>query len=291
MRIGLHVNTNRDNGYVCAFITAQAILKYGATPVLRNEDKGSFPDGLEGVEFANFFENTPDVIISIGGDGTFLYMVGTYGDTDAAFVGINKGSIGFLAQINVEKIDGCIKRIVDGDYQIIKRNRLNVQVFNKAGLLKGGDVCLNDCSIGRGAKLHIAKLILKVDGQIAEHFFGDGLIISTATGSTAYNLAAGGPILMPDMDDVIITANCSHTLHSFSYVVPSHSVVEIIVEPFETAPIICLDGRDLVDFEDNDRVVIKPHEKMLKTISFGDDNFFGVIRHKIIQKGSFYENH
>ena len=95
---------------------------------------------------------------------------------------------------------------------------------------------------------------------------------------------------MPDMRDMIITSNCSHTFTGFSYVVSPDSLVEIIVEPFETPPIICLDGRDFVDFEDNDRVVIRPCDKPLKTISISPDGFFSVIRRKIIMKGSFYEN-
>ncbi|SCW27563.1 NAD+ kinase [Ruminococcaceae bacterium YRB3002] len=289
MRIGLKVNTNRDEGYACAYKTAQAVLKHGAVPVLRPEDSGVFPS-LDGVVYEDLLKADPDVIISVGGDGTFLATVSEYGDSDAAFIGINKGSIGFLAQIDEDRLDECVEKIVSGDYRIINRNRLCVQVYSKDGVLKGTDMCLNDCSIGRGAKLHTVKLLLKVDGQVAERFIGDGLIISTATGSTAYNLAAGGPILMPEMRDMIITTNCSHTLNSFSYVVSPDSTVEIVVEPFETPPLICLDGRDFVDFEDNDRVIISSCEKPLKTIAINPEGFFSVIRRKIIMKGSFYEN-
>ena len=289
MRIGLKVNTNRDRDYACAYTAAQAILKYGAVPVLKPDDEAFFPE-LEGVFFEDFHAVTPDVIISVGGDGTFLATVSEYGDTDASFIGINKGSIGFLAQIEEANLDECIRKIVSNDYRILNRNRLCVQVYGADGVLKGEDMCLNDCSIGRGAKLHTVKLLLKVDGQVAERFIGDGLIISTATGSTAYNLAAGGPILMPGMRDMIITTNCSHTFSGFSYVVSPESVVEIIVEPFETPPLICLDGRDFVDFDNNDRVVIKACSTPLKTIDINPDGFFNVIRRKIIMKGSFYEN-
>ncbi len=289
MRIGIKVNTNRDKGYACAYKAAQAILKYGAVPVLKPEDKEGFPP-LDGVVYEDLSDASPDVIISVGGDGTFLATVAEYGGTDAAFIGINKGSIGFLAQIDEQDLDNCIGRLVKGDYKILLRNRLDVSVYNKDGVLKKRGLSLNDCSIGRGAKLHTVKLLLKVDGQVAERFIGDGLIISTATGSTAYNLAAGGPVLMPEMRDMIITTNCSHTFSGFSYVVSPDSIVEVIVEPFETPPIICLDGRDLVDFEDNDRVVIKAYGKMLKTIDFNPEGFFNVIRRKIIMKGSFYEN-
>jgi len=289
MRIGIKVNTNRDQGYACAYETAKAILKYGAVPVLKPVDEGEFPS-LDGVVYEDLSAASPDVIISIGGDGTFLATAAEYGDTDAAFIGVNKGSIGFLAQIEEDGIDECIGRIVKGDYKILCRSRLDVSVYSKDGVLKEKGLCLNDCSIGRGAKLHTVKLLLKVDGQVAERFIGDGLIISTATGSTAYNLAAGGPVLMPGMREMIITTNCSHTFSGFSYVVSPDSIIEIIVEPFETPPIICLDGRDLVDFEDNDRVVIKTCGKMLKTIDFNPEGFFNVIRRKIIMRGSFYEN-
>jgi len=286
MNIGLYVNSNRDIGYECAYVAAQSILKYGATPVLREHDADAFPKGLDGVLFADLKKDVPDVIISIGGDGTFLAMVAECSALDTKFVGINKGNLGFLAKISVNEVDECIKKIIDGDYNIINRSRLFVQVFNKDGVLKASDSCLNDCSLSRGAKLHVAKFLLKVNGQPVERFYGDGIVISTATGSTSYSLSAGGPILMPELRNMIITTVCSRTQHSYTYVLSPDSEIEVDVEKFESQPLICLDGHDLVDFECDDIVKIRVCDKDIATIDLCPDGFFADVRNKIIKRSS-----
>lgn len=290
MKIGLHINRNRDKDFKCALTTIKAITKLGAVPVLLPELESEIPneDGL--ISFEEFEYAKPDVMVSIGGDGTFLAMISENRELDTEFIGINKGSIGFLTQISADAIESSLESIVSGNYRIIMRSQLYVEVFNKDGIRKGADICLNDCFICRGAKPHITKLLLKIDGQDVERFYGDGLVISTATGSTAYNLASGGPLLMPDMKDMIITSVCAHTLHTYSLVVGPESTIEIIVEDVETQPIICPDGRAFVDIEPYDRIVIRLNDKPVKTISIGPDSFFSDVRRKINQRGTFYEN-
>ena len=289
MNIGLYVKKNRDINYECALTTVKAIIANGATPVLRPSDKESFPAGVGGVLFEDFNNASLDVMISIGGDGTFLGMISEYRDLNVDFIGINKGSIGFLTRISVDDVEQSIKNIITGQYRTVSRSQLLVKVFNKDGVLKGSDICLNDVSICRGDKPHITRLQLTIDGQYVERFFGDGIVISTATGSTAYSLAAGGPLLMPNMRDIIITSVCSHTLPNISYVASPESTVEIFVESFENAPIICPDGHDFINLESEDKIVITLYEKTVKTIFFGEDSFYSDVRRKIIQRGSFYE--
>ena len=290
MKIGLFVNTNRDKDYECASRAVDAILKCGAVPVLRPHDEAVYPHKTDGLLFDRFDKAGLDVVISIGGDGTFLAMVSELRDIDADFIGINKGSIGFLAQVNADDIEDSIRSIASHDYNTIARSRLFVRVYNRNGELKGEDVCLNDCAISRGAKLHVTKLLLKINGQNVERFFGDGLVIATATGSTAYSLSAGGPLVMPDMPDIIITSVCSNTFQDISYVVGPDSTIEVEVEAFETAPIICPDGRDFVAIEPEDRIVITRHNKTVNTIMIGGDSFFNDVRRKLVRRGSFYEN-
>ena len=290
MNIGFHVNSNRDIGMECAYSAALSVIKYGAVPVFRVTDEALFDGDTSGFVFEDFNKAGIDVMISIGGDGTFLAMISQWRHLDCDFVGINKGSIGFLTQIDTADVDDRIRDIISGSYNIIKRSQLLVEVYSKDNELRGREICFNDCSISRGEKLHITKLLLKIDGQVVERYYGDGLVISTATGSTAYSLAAGGPLLMPDMRDIIITSVCSHTLHNISYVIGENNKVEVIIEDFETAPVICPDGRDFIKPEPEDRVVISLYEKTVNTINFGQNRFFSDIRHKIIQRGSFYEN-
>ena len=289
MNYGIVSNVTRDAGYGTAVKTAELIIKSGNTPVFEKELEGKI-DVPSGSVFARFDTLDIKTIISIGGDGTFLSVVTKYRDLDTEFIGINKGSIGFLTEITEASLESDLAKLISGDYSTIERTQLKCEVWNNAGDFKGSAVCLNDILIVRGVKPHITKLELFIDGQRVEKFYGDGLIISTATGSSAYSLAAGGPLLMPSMKDIIVTPVSSHTLYGLKYVAGPESVVRVVLDDFETAPIICPDGRDFVELEAFDSITIRRHDKVLKTATLKRDNFFSDVRKKIVQRGSFYEN-
>ena len=292
MNYGICSNGSRDTGYETAVKTAQILSALGAVPVFETGMDETCPNLKEvpGVVFADFSKTDLKAIISIGGDGTFLSKVAKYRDLDTEFVGINLGSIGFLNEIMSESIEKDLAQLVSGDYDTIDRTQLICEVFDKDGNLKGTSVCLNDIIIVRGAKPHITTLVLSIDGQIIERFRGDGLVVSTATGSSAYSLSAGGPILMPNMKDIIVTPICSHTLNGYTYVATSESEIRIGLEEIESAPLICPDGREFVDLESYDYVVIRRYDKVLKTVCLKKDSFFSNVRKKIVQRGYFYEN-
>lgn len=292
MNYGICSNGSRDTGYETAIKTAQILSGLGAVPVFETGMDENCPKlkEIQGVVFADFPKTDLKAIISIGGDGTFLSKVAKYRELDTEFVGINLGSIGFLNEIMIDGIEKDLAQLVSGDYDTIDRTQLICEVFDKDGNLKGTSVCLNDIIIVRGAKPHITTLVLSIDGQIIERFRGDGLVVSTATGSSAYSLSAGGPILMPNMKDIIVTPICSHTLNGYTYVATSESEIRISLEEIESAPLICPDGRDFVDLESYDYVVIRRYDKVLKTVCLKKDSFFSNVRKKIVQRGYFYEN-
>ncbi len=288
MRFGIHSNRNRDIGLKVACRLSEIIVNLGSTPVFNVELKDSILASVNGVEFGSF--DSCDVIVSIGGDGTFLGVVSDYRDLNIPFFGINKGSIGFLTQCSEDDMEDGIKRIVANDYKLIERIQLDAELYDSNGNFKGSDICLNDVCVLRGEKPHILKLTLYVDGEHVEKFYGDGLVVATPTGSTAYTLAAGGPLLMPGMDNILITPLCSHTLQNASYVIGPESVVEIHMGDFETVPIICPDGHDFVKLEPNDVLKIKKHPCAVRTIDLGLVGFFQNVKRKIVARGSFYEN-
>ena len=292
MNFGICSNGSRDTGYETAIKTAKILIDLGATPVFETgmaEESPALKE-ITGVVFADFAETDIKTIISIGGDGTFLSKVAQYRDLDVEFVGVNLGSIGFLNEILHEDLEKDLAKLVSGDYDTIDRTQLKCDVYNKDGELKGSSVCLNDIIIVRGAKPHITTLVLSIDGQIIERFRGDGLVVATATGSSAYSLSAGGPILMPNMKDIIVTPICSHTLNGYTYVATSESEIKISLEAIESAPLICPDGRDFVELESYDSIIIKRYDKVLKTVCLKKDSFFSNVRKKIVQRGYFYEN-
>ena len=292
MNFGICSNGSRDTGYETAIKTAKILIDLGATPVFETgmaEESPALKE-ITGVVFADFAETDIKTIISIGGDGTFLSKVAQYRDLDVEFVGVNLGSIGFLNEILHEDLEKDLAKLVSGNYDTIDRTQLKCDVYDKDGVLKGSSVCLNDIIIVRGAKPHITTLVLSIDGQIIERFRGDGLVVATATGSSAYSLSAGGPILMPNMKDIIVTPICSHTLNGYTYVATSESEIKISLEAIESAPLICPDGRDFVELESYDSIIIKRYDKVLKTVCLKKDSFFSNVRKKIVQRGYFYEN-
>ena len=292
MNYGICSNGSRDTGYETAIKTAGIISRLGAVPVFETGMDEECPalKEIPGVVFEDFSKIDIKTIISIGGDGTFLSKVAKYRELDTEFVGVNLGSIGFLNEILYDDLEKDLEQLINGNYDTIDRMQLKCDVYNKDGVLKGSSVCLNDIIIVRGAKPHITTLVLSIDGQIIERFRGDGLVVSTATGSSAYSLSAGGPILMPGMKDIIVTPICSHTLNGYTYVATSESEIKITLEAIESAPLICPDGRDFVDLESFDSIVIKRYDKELKTVCLKPDSFFANVRKKIVQRGYFYEN-
>lgn len=292
MNYGICSNGSRDTGYETAIKVAEILAGLGAVPVFETGMDEECPKlkTIPGVVFGDFPEMTIKTIISIGGDGTFLAKVAKYRELDTEFVGVNLGSIGFLNEILSVDLEKDLAQLVSGEYDTIGRTQLQCEVYNKDGVLKGSDVCLNDIIIVRGAKPHITTLVMSIDDQIIERFRGDGLVVATATGSSAYSLSAGGPILMPNMKDIIVTPICSHTLNGYTYVATPESEIKISLETIESAPLICPDGRDFVDLESYDYIVIRRYDKVLKTVCLKKDSFFSNVRKKIVQRGYFYEN-
>lgn len=288
MRFGIHSNETRDIDYKTAMELTRYLLDNGAVPVFEDKMKGTEIASLEGVEFAPF--DSVDVIVSIGGDGTFLSVIYDYRNLNKPFVGINKGSIGFLTEVSSDNIADSFGRILSGNYSLIKRMQLKAELYDKNGNLKCEDICLNDVSVLRGDKPHITRLTLYVDDERVEKFYGDGIVVATPTGSTAYTLAAGGPLVMPDMDVILVTPLCPHTLQNMSYVINSESVVEIRLGTFETIPIICPDGREFPNIEQDDVLRISKYDRHINMISLNLTGFFQNVKRKILARGSFYED-
>ena len=288
MIFAIHPNISRDEQFKTSIAFAKVLLSRRCTPIFGVSLKDSVLSTIEGVKFDTF--ETADMIVSIGGDGTFLSVISKYREFNKPFIGINKGSIGFLTEITESNMEEAVDRILSGNYQILNRMQLKAELYDRDGYLKSSDVCLNDVSVLRGAKPHITKLTLYIDGERVEKFHGDGIVVATPTGSTAYTLAAGGPLIMPAMDVMLVTPLCPHTLQHMSYVIGPESSVEIHLGEFETVPLICPDGREFPNVEQNDVLRISRVESPCKTVSLGFTGFFQTVKRKIVARGSFYEN-
>lgn len=283
MRIGIYTNPDRDRGCLVSRHLASVILQKGGTPIVDESCLGVTFSDIAGVESADY--STSDILICLGGDGTFLSAVHLPGCQHIPIVGVNLGSVGFLQEILPEQIDQAVDRILKGDYEIDRRMMLTVSAFNQQGDLIETNLSMNDAVVSRGGSSRILTLDLTIDGVVLERIPGDGMILSTPTGSTAYALAAGGPIVHPQLEMMMITPICPHTLHNRSYLTASTSevVVEIIDYPYTA--LLAIDGRRDIELNSGSRVVVRKADRYLQLIRLGKDNFFSDLPHKIHMRG------
>ena len=288
MRIGIISNIDKDPHYEFAGEVARKVVAKSATAVVGHDYVGTPLGDSQYIEIAEY--SSCDLIFCIGGDGTFLETVHNHFFIDVPIIGINLGSIGFLAEISPDQFDDALDRILNNRYQIENRMQLEITVYSNDGDIKGTGICLNDVVVARGFLLHVLTLDLFIDGDYVERLSGDGVIISTPTGSTAYSLAAGGPIVKPELNVFLVTPICPHTLHNRSYVVTQDSVVEIRLKNFKEQPILSFDGRNEIPLSPLDRVIVKKSSHPMKMGRLGYTHFYQTVRQKIRARGSFYED-
>lgn len=226
-----------------------------------------------------------DLLVVLGGDGTILNVVSGLGETIKPIFGINIGSLGFLTCLNSSAYHDAVQSIVSGQFALSERVLLQVEIITKgASVLKAR--ALNDAVISRGEISRLIRLRTQVNGEPLTEFNADGLVIATPTGSTAYSLSAGGPIIEPQSGVFVITPICPHVLTNRSVIVGDQSVIE--VEPSEPdCPVyLTLDGRDPVLVEFGATVVMRRAEKLLPLAVLPDLSFFHVVRQKLRWRGS-----
>ncbi|MDD2533756.1 MAG: NAD(+)/NADH kinase [Eubacteriales bacterium] len=283
MRIGIYTNPERDQGCVVSRHLAQLILQHGAIPVVDEKCLGvSFSD-IVGVEIDNY--SSSDILMTLGGDGTFLSAVHLSGCQDIPIVGVNLGSVGFLQEILPEQLENAVIRLIASDYYIERRMMLSVSCYDPTGQHIETNLSMNDAVVSRGGSSRILTLDLTIDGVVLERVPGDGMIMSTPTGSTAYALAAGGPIVHPQLEIMMITPICPHTLHNRSYLASKTSeiVVEIVDYPHQA--LLAIDGRRDIYLTSGSRVVVHQADRYLQLIRLGPDNFFADLPQKIHMRG------
>jgi NAD+ kinase len=223
----------------------------------------------------------PDLIIIIGGDGTFLCAARTFASKGIPIFGINSGNLGFLSQTSIDTFEESLNRLLSGDYRIEERLMLEAvdTKYNTSTTL----TALNDIVIKRGTVSRPLVLNVFVGDDKVNDFLGDGLIVSTPTGSTAYNLSAGGPIIQPGMKAIVLCPIASHSLAMRPIVIPDTQVVTITImnEPGEV--FISGDGQDHTPLQQGSTVNVakKPYKARLVLLGKDEDGFFKVLREKL----------
>jgi NAD+ kinase len=222
-----------------------------------------------------------DLLITFGGDGTLL-SVARHAPEHVPIVGVNMGTLGFLTEIRVEEFPEILERVLDGRYDVEPRVTFTVSVSGPGRDSSKRYRVLNDCAINKSAVARIIEMKVSVAGLFVSTFRGDGLIVATPTGSTAYNLSAGGPIIYPTMNAVVLTPICPHMLTNRPLVLPDELDIEIALATPDAKDIyITLDGQEGFEISDRDRVCVRKSEERVLLVQSPDKNYFDVLRNKL----------
>ena len=221
-----------------------------------------------------------DLVLVLGGDGTMIATARTIGDHEVPVLGVNYGGLGYLAEFRIEELYSALESILAGNYRLDKRVMLEVE-------LRRGDAppmtsrVLNDVVINKSALARIIEIEAYLNHQYVNAFRADGLIVSTPTGSTAYNLSAGGPVIFPSMNAVVITPICPFTLSNRPIVVPDDAEIELLLKTENEEVALTLDGQVGFPLEVADRVVIRKSRTTFNLIQPSNRNYFDVLRDKL----------
>ena len=236
-------------------------------------------------EIEGTLDNGVDLLITLGGDGTFLWGARLVAERGVPVLGINLGHMGFLTSITLNGVEEAMERLFQGEYVLDTRSTLDARVIGEDGTERDRYLALNDFVIHKGGMARVTRLDLLVgeqdDLEEISRFTGDGLILSTPTGSTAYSLSAGGPIVAPDMACIIVTPICPHTLAVRPLVISALETVT--VRPLDRAGtlVLTVDGQAGTEFSMGESVVIRQAEARVNLVRFPGQTFFSTLRQKL----------
>ncbi len=221
-----------------------------------------------------------DLIIVLGGDGTLISVARLVGERNVPIVGVNLGRLGFLTEITRNELPAMLERLIADDYQVSDRMMLDAFI-HRGDKVVGKFTVLNDVVINKGALARIIDMETCVDGRHLTSYKADGLIISTPTGSTGYNLAAGGPIIYPDINSLLITPICPHMLTNRPIMVWSRSVIEIMVNFEDDVVFFTADGQVGHKLIPGDRVEVRRSESRTRLVTSPSKDYFEILRTKL----------
>lgn len=283
MRTAVVVNLSKKEAISCAQGIAILMLSNNAEVFMLSECKPFFR-GIQISYFDSIEEliASCDIAITVGGDGTIIHAAKYSAKSDKPLIGVNVGRLGFAADVEPEEISKLV-HLIDGNYSIEERILFDVEV------IKGDNskhyLAVNDAIIARGQLSRIVDLQLSLNNEAIAKYRADGLLFSTPTGSTAYALSAGGPIVAPQMDCILMTPVCPHSLFSRSVLFSGDSTLTVEVKiPHDCCCVLTIDGEKNVDILANDKVIIRKSELSLKLISLNKRNFYKRLNEKLKER-------
>ncbi len=222
----------------------------------------------------------PGVVISLGGDGTLLSAARAFAKTQTPIVGVNLGSLGFLTEIPLADMYTALEAWMDGTAIEDRRSLMHAMLIRDGKVFREWNA-LNDVVLAKGAIARMGEFAVELDGQFVARFRADGVIVSTPTGSTAYTLAANGPILMPSVDAMVLTAICPHLLTIRPIVFPGGSEIAVTVDVVPHETYLTVDGQEAVELLLGDRILCRKSEMCVRLLRLHPNGLFNVLRSKL----------
>ena len=278
MKILICVNPKKDKDFVVYAKIASFLDKRGVSYskcVLVKKDSGFDESEAENC----------DIVLVLGGDGTLMRVAKKSVKFKLPIIGVNTGHLGFLAQTGIEGLENTMERLISGEYLLEKRMMLKGTVLrNKEVIFETN--ALNDVCINRGGPLQILNYSVSVNDMLLKSYSADGVIISTPTGSTGYNLSAGGPIVEPSADMILLTPVCAHTFMNRSILLKSKDTVTITIgEPhdddIEQKVIASFDGNEKIELLCGDEIRIEKADEKIEFIQMNNVNFLETLNRKL----------
>ncbi|MGB6219560.1 NAD(+)/NADH kinase [Haloferula sp.] len=283
MKVGIIANPHKAGAKAALERLGDVLRADGLEAILSREtaELAGETGGLSDSELAE----AADVIAVLGGDGTMLNAMARLGGTEKPIAGINIGTLGFLTSCTDGEIDSFGAALKSGNYSTSRRTLISARVIRE-GEEPREFIALNEAVLARGQTGRLVSLSASVNGELLNNYRADGLIVATPTGSTAYSLSAGGPLISPSAGVFVITPICPHTLSQRSLIVDDEVVIELSPEDTSDGPMLfTVDGRDCMEILAKDRIEVRKAAQKLNLLRLEDRSFYAALRQKLNWRG------
>ena len=288
MKIAVITNTLKSDALGFQPKVIEKLTELGITPVMLDSSQitdNQYSNKIEYYSSHSDVVKNCDILITIGGDGTIIHMARHAAEYNKPLLGINFGRVGFVATLEPNQLDS-LSNLLTGKYFSEQRMLLKVTVEtpDNANIL----YAINDAVISRGSMSRMMDLSVSVNGKKTCQYRADGIIFSTPTGSTAYSLSAGGPVICPDMECILLTPICSHSLFSRSVIFKHNDKLTaqaVTGEGFDSEAFLTVDGQYYLSLNKDARVTVEKYEKSFTLISMEPQNFYTVLNNKLNERG------
>lgn len=282
-RLGVFPNLDKENVRIAMPEFIAMCCNWGLEPIMPLEYAKEYGCSAYALEQPATLLSL-DGAVSLGGDGTLLQMARQIGEFPIPIFGINFGHLGFLAEVDLRSMNKAVARLAQGNYTLETRSLLQASIINEAsGELKARTNALNEFVLAKGIFSKMAHMRMYINGKPSGQYAADGLIIATATGSTAYNLSAGGPLVMPELDVSIITPICAHSLQARALVVPMSETIELRIVAGSEECILTVDGENVASVLEGDVVRIEKSPHSLEFIRLTSRDYYQTWQQKLMR--------